>query len=93
MITVRDDAFYVEGALTIATATKVLDEGRALFGKQGGVVDFSAVTDVDSAAVSVLMQWRREAGQQGSRLICRNIPENMRNLATLYGVDEMLASL
>lgn len=91
MIEQRGDAYYVTGPMTIATSASVLSEGRKLFGRQGGMLDFAGVTELDSSAVSVLMQWQREAHQQGSRLGCRNIPANLRNLAALYGVADMLS--
>lgn len=90
MIEQRGDAYYVTGPMTIATSATVLVEGRKLFGQQGGMIDFSGVTELDSSAVSVLMQWQREAHKQGSRLGCRNIPDNLKNLAALYGVADML---
>jgi phospholipid transport system transporter-binding protein len=40
--------------------------------------------------VSLLLEWRREAGRQGRTIQFVNLPGNLTSLAKLYGVTEML---
>ena len=80
----------VAGALTIANAVQVCDEGRQLI--DGNVVlDLAAVTEVDSAALSVLFEWRRAARARNANVAFRNLPKSMMSLAALYGVADLVA--
>ncbi|HUL57140.1 MAG TPA: STAS domain-containing protein [Usitatibacter sp.] len=53
-------------------------------------IDFSAVTGVDSAAVALLLDWRRMAIARGRTLVFVNLPANLLALAELYGVSELI---
>ncbi len=55
------------------------------------VVDLAQVEAVDSSAVSVLLQWSRQARELGVQLSFTNIPVNLRSLASLYGVTDVLS--
>lgn len=80
----------VRGPLTINNAAAVLEEGAQLFTAERVRVDLAEVTEVDSAAVSLLLEWRR-AAQRGNRQIeFINLPQNLLSLAALYGVSELL---
>ncbi|MGV3655508.1 MAG: STAS domain-containing protein [Noviherbaspirillum sp.] len=52
--------------------------------------DMGQVTAVDSAAVAILLAWRRAAAQQGVALSFSNFPPTLHSLAELYGVAGML---
>jgi phospholipid transport system transporter-binding protein len=45
---------------------------------------------VDSAAVSLLLEWQRTARAANRRIEFVNLPENLKSLAALYGVSELL---
>ena len=53
-------------------------------------IDFAAVTGVDSAAVALLLEWRRMAIARGKTLVFENLPANLLALARLYGVAELI---
>lgn len=53
-------------------------------------IDLSAVTDVDTAAVSLLFEWLRQAQARDCKLTFTHLPENLASLATLYGVLEQI---
>jgi phospholipid transport system transporter-binding protein len=80
----------VQGPLTMTNVTKVLEESKALFQGPQIVVDLAAVTEVDSAALSLLLEWRRLAAADKRTIEYRNLPANLRTLADLYGVSELL---
>jgi phospholipid transport system transporter-binding protein len=80
----------VSGAVTIANAVALCEEGRQqLDGNL--VIDLSKVTEVDSAALSVLFEWRRAAHAKHLELSFRNLPDSMKSLAALYGVADLVA--
>lgn len=82
--------FLVQDRLTIDTVTSLYNNG--LHANESGqlVIDLSQVKIVDSAAVSLLLSWLREAQQKNIKLCFAHIPENLSSLARLYGVAEML---
>ena len=55
-------------------------------------VDASALTRFDSSALAVLLEFRREASALGKRFVVRGLPGRLGNLASLYGISELLAS-
>ncbi len=54
------------------------------------VLDFSGVTAVDSTSVSILMSWVRAVTAAGRRPCVRGVPDKMRSLMRLYGVERLL---
>jgi phospholipid transport system transporter-binding protein len=54
------------------------------------VIDASAVTRFDSAALAVLLECARQARAWGRALRVTHMPRAMQELATLYGVAELL---
>ncbi len=57
---------------------------------KGTVLDLAGVTEVDSAAVSLLLHWQRDAQATGSVVSLRNVPPSLLSLAKLYGVEALL---
>ncbi len=54
------------------------------------VVDASALTRFDSAALAVLLEFRREVIALGKQFSIRGLPARLADLAALYGIDELL---
>jgi phospholipid transport system transporter-binding protein len=54
------------------------------------VADAAALTRFDSSALAVLLECRREALALGKAFAVARLPERLRELATLYGVAELL---
>jgi phospholipid transport system transporter-binding protein len=91
MIACEGDRCSVRGPLTLAHVTAVLAESVPLFKGPRVVVDLSGVTEVDSAAVSLLLEWRRAAAKASRTVEFSNLPASLRSLAELYGVLEFIA--
>jgi phospholipid transport system transporter-binding protein len=53
-------------------------------------VDASALSDFDSSALAVLLGLRRVAKAQGRAVLVEGMSARLRELATLYGVLELL---
>ncbi len=90
MIERAGNELRLAGALTIANAVQVCEEGRQQINGDV-VVDLGKVTEVDSAALSVLFEWRRAARASNHRISFRNLPDSMKSLAALYGVADLVA--
>ena len=80
----------VTSHLTIETVTSLFKNGLQTSGEIPLVVDLAQVETVDSAAVSLLLAWLREAQRSSVKLCFAHVPENLLSLARLYGVVDML---
>ncbi|KPJ93823.1 MAG: hypothetical protein AMJ53_06475 [Gammaproteobacteria bacterium SG8_11] len=54
-------------------------------------IDLKAVSRSDSAGVALLIEWMRQAKKNHKTIRFDNIPEQMRELAEVSGVDKLLA--
>lgn len=90
----RAEALSLEGALSFETLPRVLEESRAYSSRPDLpdrlTIDFAAITEVDSSAVALLLEWRREAARLGKGLYFVNLPANLLALAELYGVTGLI---
>lgn len=75
---------------TLSNAMAVSAEGLARLAAGGLCVDFSSIDRVDSAALAVILDWRRAAQAQGRELVLEHLPANLVELADLYGVAELV---
>jgi len=84
------DSLVLEGALTLATVSALADAVQEHLRQGARIVDFRGVTEVDSAAVALALEWLRQAAQNNREVRLANLPVAMQNLAKLYGVSELL---
>ena len=80
----------ITGAVTMRTVTDALAESERLFDQPHVVVDLGGITELDSSAISLLLEWRRAAQAAKRRVDFVNLPSNLKSLADLYGVSELL---
>lgn len=88
-----DGTVTLTGALTLEAARDCHD--RSLSWLSAGLpscVDLSAVTEVDSSALALLLEWQRWAGaaDQSSTMAFSNPPRALQVLATLSHVHGLL---
>ena len=88
------EVLRLEGNLSYETIPAVLAE-TAQFAARADLpqtirIDFAGVTGVDSAAVALLLEWRRMALARQKVLLFENLPANLLALARLYGVAELI---
>jgi len=88
------EVLKLTGALSFETLPGVL-ERTAQFAARPDVpecltIDFAEVSDIDSSAVALLLEWRRLAATLRKRLAFVNLPANLLALANLYGVAELI---
>lgn len=81
----------VHSAMTVETATALLDASLPLLTSgQTLELDLSAVSDADSSAISVMLEWLRVANSRQIQLKYSGLPPSIVSLAGLYGVLEMI---
>lgn len=90
MISQENDRYYVRGAITMVTADAILIEGLEQFKGDSVLIDLSKVDELDSAAISVMLHWIRDAQSRSSKIKFVNIPANLLSLAVLYGVHDLI---
>jgi phospholipid transport system transporter-binding protein len=73
-------------------ATCALSLGAGIRAEKSGLVaiDASGLEKFDSSALAVLLQCRRESTVLGKRFEVTGLPHELRELAGLYGIDELL---
>ena len=80
--------------LTLDQAVPTLAQLKQALASQPGpqvVLDASALHEFDTSAVAVLLELRRVLQPQGRTMLVQHAPQRLRDLVTLYGVQELLA--
>ncbi len=90
MIRRQGSNMEVSGRLTMDTIGALFDEAMQPMDGKAWTVDLGQVEAADSAAVSLLLGWLRNAQRHGATMSFVNVPENLRSLASLYGVADAL---
>ena len=92
MITRSEGHMKVSGTLTMDNAGALFAEGLKSPPNSTLLVDMSQLEKVDSAAVSLMLAWLREAQRNNVSLSFTNVPDNLTSLSNLYGVADLLTS-
>ena len=80
--------------LTLEQAVATLAQLKRALVRQPGpqvALDASALHELDTSAVAVLLELRRVLQPQGKTLQVQHAPQRLRDLVTLYGVQELLS--
>ena len=56
------------------------------------VVDAASLSSFDSSALAVLLAVRRECARAGKLFAVRGLPDRLRDLAALYGIERLLTA-
>ena len=80
----------VSGAVTLGNAAALLEEGRRHIAEGVQTVDLAEVNEMDSALLAVLLAGLRDARGSNKKLSFVNLPESLRTIAQLYGVDRLI---
>ncbi|UJP05061.1 MAG: STAS domain-containing protein [Nitrosomonas sp.] len=80
----------VDGAVTIDNVVMLTQQGIALFDDSVVIVDLEKIIEVDSAVISMLLEWLRTARKNSRSLHYINLPESVESLIQLYGVTEII---
>ncbi|WP_047540943.1 STAS domain-containing protein [Methylotenera versatilis] len=88
-VTQVNDRWEINGDVLITTANNLLKQSQA-FTIENTKIDFANVTDVDTAAVSLILEWKRRAEKENQSLTFINLPANLTSLVQLYDVAELV---
>jgi phospholipid transport system transporter-binding protein len=86
----QEGRIEIGGRLTIETVPALFEKGVRQLRGGGLCADLSGVEAVDSAAISMLLGWKRAAQSSQHDLRVVGCPEDLLSLARLYGVDDLL---
>lgn len=85
------DVWQLSGQLVVDKVHNVLVESQELsLPKAGLTLDFANVWMVDSSAVALILAWLRRGKSEGVALKLVNIPDNLKTLIKLYGLEEVI---
>lgn len=90
MIERQGNRLMVSGAMTMQTVNALLAEVAPMLVDADLQMDLGQVTEVDSAAISLLFEWLRQAHHRKVGMTFTNIPDTLASLASLYGVDDLI---
>jgi phospholipid transport system transporter-binding protein len=85
-----ENIWHLSGDVVIGTASAILNASEQLVLAQNTTLDFSKVEDIDTTAISLILEWKRRALKQNVSLQVANLPVNLTNLINLYGVNDMV---
>lgn len=86
-----DGALRASGELTFETAAEALAAGDQLLASDTDAhIDLSGVREGDSAGLAVLVEWLAGQHARGGRLVYAGMPAQMRSMARMCGLEEML---
>jgi phospholipid transport system transporter-binding protein len=73
----------------VAEKIRSLYEQSPTFESADYEIDLSEVKKSDSAGLALLVYWYRQAGDKNGRIVFKNCPETMLEMARLNGLGEM----
>jgi phospholipid transport system transporter-binding protein len=83
--------WHVSGDVLMDNANLILNQSE-IFNMDGGEieVDFTDVSNVDTSALSLMLEWQRRAEAAKCKIKFANLPANLTSLANLYGVEDFI---
>lgn len=87
MLTREGATLKVAGPMNIDSVSALLAQSAGML-EGVALVDLAGVTEADSSAVSLLLEWLRQAKGDALRFV--NLPPALKSLADLYGVADLI---
>lgn len=87
-ITKLENTWKLSGDVTIAHL-HVLSVETKTFPSQL-TIDLSGASHVDTATISMMFEWLRQAQSQACQLSFSGFPKNLKSLIDLYGVADLI---
>jgi phospholipid transport system transporter-binding protein len=89
IVSTGNGQWLIHGELTFASISqKHIDSPPFLRGGKDVILDFSQVTNTDSAGLALMIEWIKLLRHQRAQLHCKNVPKQLLNLAKLSGLDK-----
>ncbi len=83
--------YLLTGELVFDTVTSCLHKSLTIFDSLPKVCfDLAGISRADSAGLALIIEWLREAKKRRVELTLVNVPEQLKTLARVSGVEEIL---
>lgn len=83
--------YRLAGELSFETVPALLERGERLFERERQLwIDLAGISRADSAGLALLIEWARRARQSGAAIHFINLPEQMRDIVRVSGLDNVL---
>ncbi len=89
-ITQIENRWEITGDIEMDNANALLIASNGLVIVDNTLVDFSNVKEIDTAAISLILEWTRRAIEENKQLKFVNLPANLNSLTQLYGVADLI---
>ncbi len=76
--------------MTMSEVEALLIESEGLQENALQSIDLAQVTDVDTAAISLMLEWIRRASARKAEVVFKNMPESLLSLINLYEVSTLI---
>jgi phospholipid transport system transporter-binding protein len=93
MIEASGDRLLLKGSITFSDALQWREAVLAALDRDGLTIDLAGIEEADSAALSLLLEWQREARARGFGIAYANLPASIVSLSEVYGVSALIPSL
>lgn len=91
-IVFKNEKWQIEGELTFSTVSTLLKQSQHLWKEVKTIpVDFSEVTQADSAALALLLEWKRFANRHQKQISFTCLPQQLLNLIKVSHLGDMLS--
>ncbi|WP_246480553.1 STAS domain-containing protein [Motiliproteus sediminis] len=82
----------LEGEIDFATVVAVREQGEQLLREGSGELsfDFAGVVQTNTAALTLLLCWKRAASACGRELRFTNLPSELHSMAAVSELEELL---
>ncbi|MDD2833778.1 MAG: STAS domain-containing protein [Methylotenera sp.] len=90
-ITLQDNRWTVTGEILMDSASALLAQSQQLTMPAVLSVDFSGVDNLDTSALSLVIEWLRRAEDENVQLKFTHFPASLISLASLYGVTDFIS--
>ena len=89
-ITQNENSWEISGDILMENVSQLLEKSKNLVLSDSVVVDFKQVLDLDTSAVSLMLEWQRRAIAENKQLTFVNLSANLKSLIDLYGVEALI---
>jgi phospholipid transport system transporter-binding protein len=89
-LTQEANTWHLSGDLVFATISSVLTESKSHEMPPELQLDFTNVAEVDTSAISLVLELKRHAIAHQVDMNVIGVSENLTSLMQLYGVDEII---
>ena len=85
-----DKGFHLEGSLTFQYVRDIWNESQEFFDQFETLeVDLADVSHCDSAALALLIEWKRLTIKHNQSIVFKNLPVQLIKMAKMSGVEQI----